>query len=297
MQSRFNFLILIIILLLCTGLVNSQMKKSAGNVDSSAPPASTNSYTVEDIYNRINAGTSSSQSTFTEPSVSPGTATMHSLNDIMGVAPSVDNSNGSVAGDVLAGKTFWGLNGTAWGEQTGTMTNQGVVTYTPGTSAQTVAAGYHNGSGTVSGDADLIAANIKNGVDIFGVTGARFTDNGDDTITDNVTGLMWTKNANLPNGGKTPSQAGNYCDTLTFAGHTDWHLPKISEIGSLISHTNTDPALPTGHPFTNVRLWLYVTQSAGQCDSEHQVRVYLDMRSGISDVQEDNPAYVWPVKR
>ena len=28
----------------------------------------------------------------------------------------------------------------------------------------------------------------------------RFTDNGDGTMTDNLTGLMWTKDANLPNG-------------------------------------------------------------------------------------------------
>ena len=28
----------------------------------------------------------------------------------------------------------------------------------------------------------------------------RFTDNGDGTMMDNLTGLMWTKNANLPNG-------------------------------------------------------------------------------------------------
>ena len=74
--------------------------------------------------------------------------------------------------DVLATKTF--SNGTAV-NQTGTMTNRGAVNYTPGTSNQSVAAGYHNGSGVVSGDADLVAANIKSGVNIFGVAGSYVT--------------------------------------------------------------------------------------------------------------------------
>jgi hypothetical protein len=51
------------------------------------------------------------------------------------------------------------------------MPNNGAVTITPGTTNQTIAAGYHNGSGVVNGDPDLIASNIKSGVNIFGVVG------------------------------------------------------------------------------------------------------------------------------
>lgn len=47
------------------------------------------------------------------------------------------------------------------------------VTYTPGTSDQTIASGvYLSGTQTIKGDADLIAGNIKKGVDIFGVIGS-----------------------------------------------------------------------------------------------------------------------------
>ena len=38
----------------------------------------------------------------------------------------------------------------------------------PGTSDQAIAAGYHDGSGYVQGDADLAPGNIKEGIDIFG---------------------------------------------------------------------------------------------------------------------------------
>ena len=68
----------------------------------------------------------------------------------------------------------------------------------------------------------------------------RFLDNGDGTVTDNCTGLMWQKN--------TPAIKGNfnyfvdwcraldYCDNLTFAGHDDWRLPNVVELMSLIDY-------------------------------------------------------------
>ena len=47
------------------------------------------------------------------------------------------------------------------------------ATITPGTSAQTIAAGqYLSGAQMIAGDSDLIPANIRSGVNIFGVTGA-----------------------------------------------------------------------------------------------------------------------------
>ena len=46
------------------------------------------------------------------------------------------------------------------------------ATYTPGTTDQTINSGYFlTGAQTIKGDADLVAGNIKSGVQIFGVTG------------------------------------------------------------------------------------------------------------------------------
>jgi hypothetical protein len=69
--------------------------------------------------------------------------------------------------DVLSGKTFTNDSG----EQTGTMPNRGAMVITPNTFDQAIPQGYHNGSGIVKGDPDLIAANIKQGIDIFGIVG------------------------------------------------------------------------------------------------------------------------------
>jgi len=89
--------------------------------------------------------------------------------DIFGVTGSFPNDGTAGTGDVLSGKTFYNSSAT---KQTGTMTNRGAYNITPGASNVTIPAGYHNGAGVVYGDSDLVASNIKNGVDIFGVTGS-----------------------------------------------------------------------------------------------------------------------------
>ena len=61
-----------------------------------------------------------------------------------------------------------------YGEVTGSLqlTTKAAATITPGTTNQTIASGtYLTGTQTISGDADLVAGNIKSGVNIFGVTG------------------------------------------------------------------------------------------------------------------------------
>jgi hypothetical protein len=61
-----------------------------------------------------------------------------------------------------------------------------------------------------------------------------YTDNGDGTITDNITGLMWQKDM----GSKiTCIAASSKADTMTLGGHTDWRVPTIKELYSLILFT------------------------------------------------------------
>ena len=67
----------------------------------------------------------------------------------------------------------------------------------------------------------------------------RFTDRGDGTVTDNLTGLMWTQDANLPGAllAKTDVAAyvaGMNAGTYPNLGYTDWRVPDRTELLSLI---------------------------------------------------------------
>lgn len=78
------------------------------------------------------------------------------------------SSGNAVASDLLSGKTAT----VSTGDITGTMSNNGTVNITPSTTNQTISQGYHSGSGVVYGDSDLVAGNIKSGVNIFGIDGS-----------------------------------------------------------------------------------------------------------------------------
>ncbi|GAB5417536.1 MAG: hypothetical protein Crog4KO_08080 [Crocinitomicaceae bacterium] len=61
-----------------------------------------------------------------------------------------------------------------------------------------------------------------------------YTDNGDGTITDNVTGLMWEKDM----GTKISYEAAvTKAQNSTLGGHSDWRIPTIKELVSLTAYT------------------------------------------------------------
>jgi hypothetical protein len=81
----------------------------------------------------------------------------------------------------------------------------------------------------------------------------RFTDNGNGTVTDNLTGLMWTKDAYPAGTTKTWTQALDYVKTVNTGDYTDWRLPNRKELRSIIDYSQGNPALPPGNPFANIQ--------------------------------------------
>lgn len=76
-----------------------------------------------------------------------------------------------------------------------------------------------------------------------------YTDNNDGTITDNVTGLMWTKTCDLDGDGDIDvndklsfTEAIASASSVTIGGYTDWRLPNIKEQYSLMYFTGVDPS-------------------------------------------------------
>jgi len=80
-----------------------------------------------------------------------------------------------------------------------------------------------------------------------------FTDNGDGTITDNNTGLMWQKT----DGGEMSFEAApTYCKNLNLGGFTDWRLPTAQELFSINYFDQINPALNTVYfPKTLAEYW------------------------------------------
>jgi hypothetical protein len=66
-----------------------------------------------------------------------------------------------------------------------------------------------------------------------------YTDNGDGTVSDNVTGLMWQQD---PGEKMTHAEAVAGADSFELAGYDDWRLPSIKELYSLIDFSGVDPS-------------------------------------------------------
>ena len=67
-----------------------------------------------------------------------------------------------------------------------------------------------------------------------------YTDNGDGTVTDNVTGLMWQQSPDTDGDGNIDAtdklscdEAAGRADTLSLGGYTDWRMPTLLELSSL----------------------------------------------------------------
>ncbi|MEK6744436.1 MAG: DUF1566 domain-containing protein [Nitrospirota bacterium] len=130
----------------------------------------------------------------------------------------------------------------------------------------------------------------------------RYTDKGDGTILDKNTGLIWLKDANVSNlplpgdGAKQYLQEMNSGKKPNF-GYSDWRLPTINEIETLVDKSRFYPALPVGHPFANVQNHFYWSSSTGK-DVLDYVWI-VDLASGemtMDYVSYCSYKFLWPVR-
>jgi hypothetical protein len=217
-------------------------------------------YTLTDIYNRLNTGTTTAKRTgaFTEPSSGPA-ATGKTLDDVMDLV----NSRSPV-------------------EKTGQTTSY---------------------SATSGEDGDLQK----------GVTwpSPRFTDNGNGTVSDNLTGLIWLKNAN-PTTVNSWENALSYCNGLAngTAGLTDgsvagdWRLPHVKELQSLVDYGRYTPALSNtagtgqwteGNPFSDVLSDQYWSSTTGSSGTSSAWCVNMDSGE-VRSYTKGNSYFIWPVR-
>ncbi|MDP2106152.1 MAG: DUF1566 domain-containing protein, partial [Desulfobulbaceae bacterium] len=127
----------------------------------------------------------------------------------------------------------------------------------------------------------------------------RFEANGE-CVTDNLTGLVWARNANLPNGPMPWQDALNWVTAMNakggLCGQTDWRLPNIVELGLLPNKEMADSAawLNT-QGFENVEGYNYWSSTTRANHLEHAWRVQMNFGYWLGSGKLVN-AYVWPVR-
>ena len=149
----------------------------------------------------------------------------------------------------------------------------------------------------------------------------RFTDNGNGTVTDNLTGLIWLKNANcLDTVGGINKGAGildwanavawsealadGDCGLKDGSKANQWRLPNVREMQSLIHYAFSNPALPNTHgagqwteddPFTGVQSNLYWSSTTYADSTDLAWFVYL-FNGNVDVTNKVLTFYVWPVR-
>jgi hypothetical protein len=132
----------------------------------------------------------------------------------------------------------------------------------------------------------------------------RFTDNGDGTVTDNVTGLIWLQDASGfgPDFTAWPvaltfanSLSSGECGLTDGSVEGDWRLPNVNELHSLIDPRQSNPALSAGHPFSGVQSrqhWTSTTLDVGTASAW-----LVDLNNGWVNYNfKGGASYVWPVR-
>jgi hypothetical protein len=142
----------------------------------------------------------------------------------------------------------------------------------------------------------------------------RFTDNGNQTMSDNLTGLIWTKDPKLmvtrnptfdkdgtfSDGSVTWQHAIDYILKLNmdvYLGFSDWRLPNVNELTSIVNISQADPAgwltSPVGFgAFASYTYWTSSTYTTNTGDAWSVSLNSLD-RSGYG---KTGNAQVWPVR-
>jgi hypothetical protein len=143
------------------------------------------------------------------------------------------------------------------------------------------------------------------GVLVFIITGAltllngvtRFIDNGNSTITDIGTSLVWQKCSYGQNvivcsgtaGVLNWQQALQYCRDLTLAGRS-WRLPSINELGSIADFSVSGPSINNAF-FPNTESSYYWSSSTHVNNADNAWYIFFNV-GGASYFSKSTPYYV-----
>jgi hypothetical protein len=134
----------------------------------------------------------------------------------------------------------------------------------------------------------------------------RFTDNTDQTMTDQLTGLVWTREAKEPGPAACkPETSKNWAgaldyvrclNTSRFLTKTDWRLPNRNELASLANRGKSNSAawlMEQG--FSNVQAASYWSSSTYPYNEWNAWSVNLN-DGAVTSMANKHDIHVWPVR-
>jgi hypothetical protein len=151
-------------------------------------------------------------------------------------------------------------------------------------------------------------------------TAGRYIDNGDGTVTDKTTGLIWLQDASCADlagtddNGKAnwdtaktaaSSLANGTCELTDNSAANDWRLPTIQELQNVVHYNYSSPAISNavgnakwttdGDAFSGVQTNFYCSSSISADDAAFVWYVSLSNGDVVS-ASKAATTYVWPVR-
>jgi hypothetical protein len=133
----------------------------------------------------------------------------------------------------------------------------------------------------------------------------RFTDNGNGTLTDNLTGLMWLKDGGCIKKKKWTdslnaiadfnNNPANYTCLEYAATYSDWRLPNVNELASLIHYGDSDSATwlnSEGFVDVNDPYWSSTTRER----NTSKAWVIGKTKGRAMSVPKNYRSFIWPVR-
>ena len=221
-----------------------------------------------------------------------------------------DATGDAVAADVLVGKTF--SNATANGI---TGTRELVPVHKSGEEKCTY--DYDPPNNSWQWDTNCTNASRPPGQDgelQLGVAypSPRFTDNGNGTVTDNMTGLVWLKDAScfgqrtwLDALTDTAQLNSGECGLTDNSSAGDWHLPSVIELQGICHYGYYGPAISNaagtarwieGDAFLGVQTYYYWSSTNNAGNPNYAWSVFIGLGVVYANAKSAEVYHVWPVR-
>ena len=120
---------------------------------------------------------------------------------------------------------------------------------------------------------------------------------GGEGVLDKQTGLTWARNLNIADGPKPWQESVKFCQDLEIGNRKGWRLPTKAELIAILDTSQSNPALPDGHPFENYRdLGILTFWTGTTYEGNSNSAYYIAIRAGtVSDELKLFDGRIWPV--